>query len=514
MSISKTEDVFNLVKSLSKAEKRTFRIYANRVQDDGDLMYLKLFDVFEKLKTFDEKQIKTQIKNLDQSQYANLKRHLYQQILISLRLVHKERKANIKIREQIDFAYILYGKGLYMQALKILAKAKVLARKHQNDISLLTIFEFEKTIHSRHITRSKSKPILQLVNETAELSKSLSQRISLSNLRLTLHKFYVEKGHVHNQKEYEEIEKYFKDKLPISINANHGHMEKVYLNQSYVWYFYILNDFKKCKNYAKKWVNIFKESNELQNRDVNLFMRGYHYLLTCLFNLKDIKQFNKYLIEFEIFRKTNYQKFNKNSQIISFLYVHSGRLNKHFLEGSFDEGCIVLQSTLQRIKKYEKNLDRHKVMVLYYKVSWMYLGNQQPEKAIKYLMHIIDRSSLSLREDIQGYARLMFLMAHYDLENYNLLMPLVKKYARYFKKMKVQNQLQNIVLMLFKDLSSSAILDRKQIFIKYHEQLKILSKNKFEKRAFNYLEMIPYTQSKISGKTFSEVIKENIVHLN
>ncbi len=509
MSISKTQDVFNLVKSLSKAEKRTFRIYANRVQDDGDLMYLKLFDIFEKQKEYDDKQIKDSIKNLDQSQYANLKRHLYQQILISLRLVHKERKANIKIREQIDFAYILYGKGLYMQALKILGKAKKLARKHQNDISLLTIVEFEKTIQSRHITRSKSQPILQLVDETAALSNSLSQRISLSNLRLTLHKYYVEKGHVHNKEEYDKIVAYFKDKLPSIKNTNLGHMEQVYLYQSYVWYYYILNDFKKCKDYALKWVKIFRESDELQNRDVNLYMRGYHYLLTCLFNLKDSRQFNKYLLEFEHFRKSNYPKFNKNTQIISFLYVHSGRLNKHFLEGSFEEGCERLQSTLQRIKRYDKKLDKHKVMVLYFKVAWMYLGNNQAEKAIKYLMHIIDNSSLSLREDIQGYARLMFLMAHYDLENYNLLIPLVKKYDRYFKKMKEQNQLQKIVLQLFKALSTAPILERKNIFISYHKELTLLSKSTFEKRAFIYLEIIPYTLSKITGKSLQETIKDN-----
>ena len=37
-------------------------------------------------------------------------------------------------REQLDFARILYGKGMYMQALKILERIKQTALEHQQDI--------------------------------------------------------------------------------------------------------------------------------------------------------------------------------------------------------------------------------------------------------------------------------------------------------------------------------------------------------------------------------------------
>lgn len=57
-------------------------------------------------------------------QLSNLKAHLYKQILVSLRMNPSLQNNRIQLREQLDFATILYQKGLHRQALKILDKAK------------------------------------------------------------------------------------------------------------------------------------------------------------------------------------------------------------------------------------------------------------------------------------------------------------------------------------------------------------------------------------------------------
>ena len=144
MPISKSEHVLNLIKSLSKAEKRNFRIYAKRIQNSEELLFLRLFDLVDKQKSFDEQEIYANLGLTDRVQFSNLKRHLYTQIIASLRMLFKEKGANYKVREYVDYAYILYGKGLYLQALKILKKAKEMAKKHHLIYLQLTIIEFEK----------------------------------------------------------------------------------------------------------------------------------------------------------------------------------------------------------------------------------------------------------------------------------------------------------------------------------------------------------------------------------
>ena len=200
MAIANTEMLFFLIKSLTKAEKRSFRLFAHRNADGADLLYMTLFDVIDKAKTFDEAKIRKEFPKLKTANFTNLKRHLYEQLMICLRLLKKDKQKNIKIREYIDFAYVLYGKGLQLQALEILNKARKLASSTYSDFSLITIIELEKMIQSRHITRSESEPIQQLVSESTEVGERINIRIRLSNLRLHLHKMYIEKGHIYEQR--------------------------------------------------------------------------------------------------------------------------------------------------------------------------------------------------------------------------------------------------------------------------------------------------------------------------
>ena len=120
------DNLFDLVKSLSKSEKRQFRLYAGRLGVNEDAKFMALFDILEKLSGYDEEEI-LKNKEIKKKQLSNLKAHLYKQILISLRLNPIHQNVRLQLREQLDFATILYHKGLYNQSLKILDKAKTMA---------------------------------------------------------------------------------------------------------------------------------------------------------------------------------------------------------------------------------------------------------------------------------------------------------------------------------------------------------------------------------------------------
>jgi NifB/MoaA-like Fe-S oxidoreductase len=78
---------------------------------------------------------------------------LYKQVLVSIRLNIPSQNIRYQIREQIDFAAILYNKGLYKQSLKILDKTKIIALENDENMAF-EIVEFEKLIESQYITRS------------------------------------------------------------------------------------------------------------------------------------------------------------------------------------------------------------------------------------------------------------------------------------------------------------------------------------------------------------------------
>jgi hypothetical protein len=505
--IAKSESLFLLIQSLSKSEKRSFKLYVGRNQDGKDSLYIKLFDLLDKTSGVDDILLKKKLGELSNPAYSNLKKHLFEQLMIVLRLLGKEKKENVKIREYIDFSYILYGKGLHWQALEVLDKAKRLSQKHFNDFSLLTIIEVEKLIQSRHITRTKGDSIDELIDQSENLISRVSDRINLSNIRLKLHKQYVEKGHIESrEKEVEFMDTFSASMKKIDASKLEG-IEKIYYFQSYVWFYYILDQFEECMKWSIKWVNAFKESEELQRRDVDLFMRGYHYVLTSAYNVKEISIYEQYLVELENYRHTNYAKLNHNSQIVSFQYVHNGRMNLHFLKGTFKEGLKNIPRTIQRIKRYANKLDYHKVMVIYYKVAWMYIGASMPKKALEYLDYIIDLTDKSLREDIQCYARIMKLMALYDMQEYNLILKYGKDFQKFYDKLKHPNRVQITVLEMLEQLANTPIFSQKDILKIHFEKLKILKENNFEKRAFIYLDVLPWILSKVKRRSIGESVR-------
>ena len=221
MPNSNPSPLFRLIKTLTKAEKRNFRLFVNRGAGREAVLFVQLFDVLDKQKSYDEEGIFKRIPAMKRSQLSNLKRHLYKQILTSLRLIETPKNIDLQVREQIDFAKILYNKGLYLQSLKVLEKVKLLAREAHQDLLELEIIEFEKLIEARHITRSIETRADQLSRESSRRNQVINSASNLSNLALRLYGLYIKLGHIRHERDYYMVHEFFKSNLP---EVDEGHL--------------------------------------------------------------------------------------------------------------------------------------------------------------------------------------------------------------------------------------------------------------------------------------------------
>lgn len=482
--------LFTLIKSMTKGEKRSFKLYVNRNQNTGDLKIVQLFDVMDKMNDLDDSIILKKML-ITPSQLSNLKRHLYQQVLSSLRLVFIQKNIDIEIREQIDFARILYGKGLYFQSLRILERIRIIAAEnHQNHLHL-EILEFLKLIEERHVTRSRQTPgkMEKLEKDAEELSLVLYNSSRLSNLKIAIHGYYIQHGHVKSETDAEKVKATFELKLEQIQNEELTFFEKVYLYQSYVWYHHILLDFKSCFEYAKKWVEMFAYSPHLIDEDPDLYIRGYHYALTALYNDGDEFFFKDYLQQFEYFIKKRFTSFNENTQLLVFLYLNNARLNHCFLTKKIESGTRLVAEIQAGIEQYGAWLDPHRVFVFNYKIAYLYFGLRNFDRCQDFLLEILDTKISYLREDLQSYARIMQLIVHYELENYNLLGSLVKSAYRFLEKSKQLSETQKLTLDLFKKLVTLPKSDHRPLLEAFKTDLAPLLSSPYEKRSFLYLDV-------------------------
>lgn len=507
MSNRSADILFQLIQSLEKAEKRHFKLYIKRSSSNENLKIIQLFDAIDKLKDYDEKALLKKLPDIQKTQLSNLKAHLYKQILASLRLLKSADSIDLQLNEQFDYAHILYKKGLFIQSLRLLEKAKETARAHQKYHFMTQVIGLEKRIESLHITRSMQDRAELLAMEAVQVSGHIDMVARLSNLALRLYSWYIKHGHARNEEDEKNLRAFMHDQLPRQAESQTGFYEKLYLYQSYCWYAFIRQDFLMYYRYAQKWVNLFYEQPLMQRVETGHFIKGLHNLLNAHFDLRNDVKFTSTLAELEAFSQTARVQENDNFRIQCFVYLAQARMNRHFLTGTFKEGTALVPDIEAKLNEDAIFIDRHRVLVLNYKIATLYFGSGDYNTCIDYLQKIINDTT-DLRHDLQCYARLQHLLAHYELGNYELMEYLTKSVYRFMAKM---SNLSLIEEEMLKFLRRSFRMPRQQVRKElevFLEKIKALEHNRYQARVFVYLDIVSWVENKVYNKSFSKIIGE------
>lgn len=506
-----TNALFQLIKSLKKSEKRNFKLYVKRNTSAEDLKIITLFDALDKMPEYDENVLLRKNKVITKLQLSNLNASLYRQILNSLRLLKDDNNIDLQLHEQMDQARILFNKGLFIQSLQILDKLKRQAyATHQLTHVLQSVF-FEKKIESLYITRSIQNRADQLINESEMLFIKLSRLSSMSDLALKLYGWFIKNGHARTEEDEKEISALVENKL-LSVKPDETNFyEQLYFFQSYCWYSFITQDFLSYYRYTQKWVDLFEHEPQMIDVETTIYIKGMHNLMGAHFDLRNYEKLSETLHRFENFAQSDTVLRNENNLIQTFVYLNTSRINKHFLEGTFTAGLSLVPEIMTKLDEYAIYLDRHRVLVFYYKIASLYFGSGDCSTAIDYLNKIINWK-VDLRTDLQCYSRLLHLISHYEIGNYDLMEYLVKSVYRFMSKMQNLSIVEEEIFAFLKTSFHMNVQDVKPALLKLLERLKRHENSRFETRAFLYLDIISWLESKIEGVPVQQIIRQKFLN--
>lgn len=205
---------------------------------------------------------------------------------------------------------------------------------------------------------------------------------------------------------------------------------------------------------------------------------------------------------------------NDNLEVLSFFCIYGNKLNLYFMSGDFEQAQHLEQDILDGIKRYEDKIDEHHVMVLYYKLACMYFGMGDNKMCIQYLKKIINNKQLTMREDLMCFARVLSLVAHYEAGmDYHLEVQLKSTY-KFLLKMNDLHEVQKEMIKFLRNLGEIYPHELKDEFKKLHTRLKKFEDHPYEKRAFLYLDIISWLESKIENRSVADIIKEKAKKLN
>ena len=244
------------------------------------------------------------------------------------------------------------------------------------------------------------------------------------------------------------------------------------------------------------------------------YLKGYNFLLEALALIKYPSKFKNRLNDLlRVVESSSFPR-NQNLTALIFIYKYNNLFNLHVLEGDFNKSIKIIPKVLDGIETNKNFIDHHHIMLLYYKIACMYFTVDDYDNCIKYLSKIMKNKNIKMREDLQCFTRVLNLIAHWEAGIDFNLDKIIKDTYNYLDKMNDLHEVQKTILKYLKGLENIYPGEIKGFLRNLHSELKKYEDDPYEKRAFLYLDIISWLESKISNKPVQVIIKEKALLIN
>jgi len=502
-----SDDLFQLIKTLSKQEKRYFKVYASRHVIGGKNKYVMLFDAIDKQKVYEEAKIKKKFSGEAFCRQLHVvKNYLYQLILSSLRSF-TENKSEEKFYLHLRNAQLLFDKNLYKQGEKVLNKARKEAAEKENFLQLLAVSRWEHQIaHVRNDFGKLEDYLEDGIQSEFELLARYRNFLEFQALNDRVFLPYWKRGAIRTEVEKENLRKIFT--LPLfqsAENAQSFNARYFYLNARFSYHF-LVGELQESYEHICRMVEMFEkpEFGELKGR----LLRRYISAITNLFNVqKQLGKQQEVLQTLQKLRKIPVQSPDQKRR----LFIRSINLETDFYLsiGQFKKGITNLRPLEEEFVQYREDINGAQRLGLYYNLGYLYFGAGKYENALDWLNLLLNDPDLKTREDIHCFGRILNLITHYELGNDKLLEYITQSTFRFLSKRKRLFKVESVMLQFLKKYPGwISRQQQREGFQDMLNELFDLKKEEYERQAFEYFDFISWLESKLEGADFEEVVQK------
>lgn len=500
-----SSELFELIKSLSKSEKRYFKLTSTLQR--GSKNYMKLFDAIEAQSEYDEESIKKAFKNSTFIKHLpSEKSHLYNLILKSLRAFHADKSAASQLHEQLKNIELLYNKALYKECSKFIKRAKKLAYKYEKFYYLLDILSWEKIlVEEEYLSGNFDKNLNELVREEEQCIEKLRNLAEYQILYSKINYVFRKGGYTRNEEEQrivEEIENYHLIKGKNTAISTKATTACYYIKAMCAT---TKNDVEEAEINFRKVVKVF-EANPFIIKELP---KRYLKALNSVMRIKLMK--HNYSQCFDMIGKmeklSNSADFRSlDLKIAIFTYVNMARLLAYEYKGDYKRANEMIEDIHAGLMKYDDKISKEDYTIFLYNFACNEFAAGEYKKALYWINQVLNESTDSLRQDVYTFARLVNLLIHLELKNYDLLEYEIASTQRYIKKNKRNYKVESLLIKYVKKLvKSRAKKNESQIFSEFKSELEEAFKDPYEKATAKYFDLLAWVDSKVAKKSLSEI---------
>lgn len=489
-------DLFDLVRSMSKSEKRYFRLYCNL--QNGEKHYLKLFTSIQSLTTYDEKLLRLQLANHPIAKHwAFNKKYLYDKIIESLGQIDSKLDDDIQINNLIKTFKILKSRGLHSQAMRFLSMSKKKAKKNNKYIKLLEILDLEyiERVFSR--TKVVDAKVAHIEEEIKLIFEVIQNYTWARNAFVQMEQWLLKNLVVKSDKDLYAIASI--------IDQGKKPSKELICKDCTTFYAMALAAYHQAIGNPTRSADILEEHiglgvTEIKTWQASLVSNYIQFSLQAAAT-GQAKTLTKCL------KLIPYLLPNDQSRYECMTF---GRLAIYCNTGEFKEAVSFLEAEIQHFITHEWFMSKRGRFINYYFIAYTYFGNNQLDKASKWILKIVD--SDETRISISVCARILQLLILFEKDDYEVLDYKIRSFDRYLKSERIQGPLSKLgrLISLLKYPSTK---DTTKINRLADELISQLRNAKFSSLVF-HLNIGAWIASKVYKASFKSCIQESIESMN
>ena len=422
-----THDLFDLVHSLTKSEKRFFKLQSSL--QAGEKNYVRIFDLLEKMDHYDEEFVKESFKGeLFLKHLPSEKNHLFKLILKSLRSFHGESSVRSLLNQALKNVDILHKKGLFEECKKELKRAKKLATSYEFFYYLFEIISWQKNLLEEDYENGEfSQSIDEIAEEEAQVLLQLQNLAQYQVIYGKVNAIFRSGGFTPSKVHEEMLTEILSSNLlgdgslAISIRSN---CIRLY---SLGFCAIAENNIEKAAEYFTELVTLFEENEWLREDKAKRYLRSLGQLLTCRVLLNDRAGATEI-----------YKKLESLEQVDQFQDPDLIAFRFRILKQIQVEMALMFEQKIQSdelfasIQQTKNVLSKEFEMMIHYRLALYEFSCGFHQRALRHVNEIINNSDKELRQDIYGHVRVLNILIHLCLGNTDLVEYALKSTIRFY----------------------------------------------------------------------------------
>ena len=514
-----SDEIFQLIKSMSDKEKRFFRKKYILFISDEDNNYLKLFDEISKQtdtnEDYDEKKVKEGsysgkfIKNL-----SFHKNYLYNTLLNSLAFFNKDSKDNFTVRNMITQAEILSDKLLYDQSLKILQRAMKIASEKDLLNAKFEIINAERLIGKYTNTAEEytvnSEKFFAEQNDIIELQKNLLDYYIL-NEKVGIFLRNFGSGRARDKEDLKEFDKTFENPLLKDIKNARTFFSKYIFYNLHVQYHLTKHNFEEAYEFSKSAAALWENNLNKITGKLDNYIYSLNNLLNCQSRTLRYKDCELTVARLKDIERRFPENITESNKVFIFYSVSVLMLSKYISNTNTAKLISVEDDIKSNLNKYELKITVYQRIILYYFLSCSNFIQSNFEKCLYWNNKIFNLGKTDLSEDYQCYARIIQLISYFEL-GYTDSMEYALKSAYHFftKRQRVYKYESIIQKYLRRSFRIKTDKELEDMFREMKNELNAIINDAYEKNAFDAFNLIPWLDSRIRKIPVLHVLKEKV----